>query len=485
VASLDPKKILLVEPLGYSSDKAARDIARLASIVPPNGILSIAAYLERHGYRVEVVDGFAEPHADDRIRQYLLAERPATIGFSCITSNFLDGVRMATMAKDVLPGIRVLVGGAHGSALREKVLEAFSVIDVVVVGEGERTVLEYVEAEGENLSAIEGLVYREADGAVIFTGRREDPIDLDTLPFPAYEKLKNFPHAYKLPIFNYPTTPHSSCIASRGCPYACSYCDRSVFGKSFRYNSAEYMYEHLRYLKDRYGLKHILFYDDQFTFNRRRVVDFCTMMIDRPLGMGFNCVVRAEHVDRELLTLMKKAGCWMISMGIETGDKELLAQHRKNPDLDMLASRVRMIRDAGIRVKGLLMMGLPGETEASIRRSMDYVFSLPLNDFNVTKFTPFPGAPLYERIHELGEFNEDWERMDCMNFLFVTRGMTRERLEQLFAEFYRRHYSRPKTLLGIAAMSWKSPDSMRRLFMNLGRFAKFALDNRRLERLEA
>ena len=163
-----------------------------------------------------------------------------------------------------------------------------------------------------------------------------------------------------------------------------------MFRRNFRYNSAEYLYKHLCYLKDKFGISHINFYDDQFTFNRQRVEDFASMMIENPLGMTFNCAVRAEHIDFDLLKLMKKAGCWMISLGIETGDEDLLAQHRQNADLNMLADKIRLIKKAGIRTKGLLMMGLPGESESSIQKSMDYVFSLPIDDFNLAKFTPFP-----------------------------------------------------------------------------------------------
>ena len=139
-----------------------------------------------------------------------------------------------------------------------------------------------------------------------------------------------------------------------------------------------------------------------------------------------------------------------------------------------------MIKGAGIRTKGLLMMGLPGETEASIRRSMDYVFSLPIDDFNLAKFTPFPGSPIYETIHELGDFDEDWEKMDCMHFQFVTKGMTAERLEELYRDFYRSHFRRPRVLMGYAAMLWRSPDSWLRFARNVGDFLEFTRTNRRL-----
>lgn len=477
---LNQNNILLVHPLGYRKEAAGHDISRLANIMPPLGLASIAAYLEREGVAVDIIDCYARPDSDVLIADYIREKRPAYIGLSCTTSSFHDGVRIADLAKKVEPSIRAVFGGVHVSSMREKVLEDFSVVDLVVVGEGEQTLAELIKAGGAEPSAIEGIIYRDGDDQVIFNGFRKTFLDLDTLPFPAYEKLAGYPDAYMLPIFNYPKAPNTSCISSRGCPYACSYCDRSVFRRSFRYNSAEYLYKHLRYLNERFGIRHINFYDDQFTFNRQRVEDFTAMMIDRPLGMTFNCAVRAEHIDLELLRLMKKAGCWMISLGIETGDEDLLAQHRQNADLAMLADKIRMIKKAGIRTKGLLMMGLPGESEQSIQKSMDYVFSLPIDDFNLAKFTPFPGSPIHENIHQLGDFVENWEKMDCMTFQFIPSGMTRERLEELFIRYYKTHYMRPKVLLGYVAMLWKSPDSWRRFAANFFDFIRFARSNKRL-----
>lgn len=478
--TLDPRKILLVHPLGYRAAAAGRDISRIANVMPPLGLASIAAYLERHGVQADIVDCYARPDSDRTIRDYLRSERPAVIGLSCTTSSFLDGVRIARLAKSELPGIRAVFGGPHVSALREKVLTDFPDVDFVVAGEGEETLRELLAAGPDGAAAVRGVVLRDAAGEAIFTGHRDTFLDLDSLPLPAYAKLAGFPRAYRLPIFNYPKAPNTSCLSSRGCPYACSYCDRSVFRRSFRYNSAEYMVEHLRYLHQRFGIRHVNFYDDQFTFNRQRVIEFCERKQAAGLKMTFNCAVRAEHIDLDLLKMMKAAGCWMASLGIESGDAELLARHRQNPDLDMLAGKIRLIKQAGIRTKGLLMMGLPGESEASIRRSMEYVFSLPVDDFNLAKFTPFPGSPLYERIHELGQFDEDWEKMDCMHFQFVPHGMTRERLEELFTLFYKSHFQRPQVIHGYLAMLWKSPDSWKRFLLNLVDFVRFARGNRRL-----
>ena len=299
MAKLNSNTILLVHPLGYGSQEADRDISRKTNIMPPLGLASMAAYLEQRNISAPIIDCYAHPDALPLIQQILHDQRPAFIGFSCTTSTFLDGVRIGEMAKSLLPGIRTVFGGAHVSALKEKILESFPAVDFVVAGEGEETLYELISDGGTDPGRVTGLVYRDATGPV-FTGYRKKLLDLDSLPFPAYEKLAGYPDRYKLPIFNYPRAPNTSCISSRGCPYACSYCDRSVFKRSFRYNSAIYLYEHLRYLKERFGIRHINFYDDQFTFNRQRVEDFCNLMINSPLGMTFNCAVRAEHIDFDL-----------------------------------------------------------------------------------------------------------------------------------------------------------------------------------------
>jgi len=479
MAPLNSENILLLHPLGYQLAAADHDISRKANIMPPLGLASIAAYLEREGLNCSILDCYAHPDADQRLQQLLREERPALLGISCTTASFHDGVRLAQLAKAELPALRVVFGGPHVSALKEKVLEFSTLIDCAVIGEGEATMLELAQLGADSPEKIEGLVWRAPDGSLVNNGYRQQALVLDELPFPAYEKLAGYPQAYKLPIFNYPKAPNSSCISSRGCPYSCSYCDRSVFRSSFRYNSADYLYRHLLYLKQRFGIRHINFYDDQFTFHRGRVEEFCRLMIDQPLGMTFNCAVRAEHVDRELLRLMKAAGCWMVSLGIESGDEELLAQHRQNPNLDMLAETIRTIKGCGIRTKGLLMMGLPGESEASIKRSMDYVFSLPIDDFNLAKFTPFPGSPIYEKIHQLGSFDEDWPKMDCMHFQFVPEGMEKEQMEKLFIAFYKAHFKRNRVLLGYLAMLWRSPDSWLRFAGSAGQFVRFALSNKR------
>lgn len=471
------KKILLVHPLGDNWMIGEQDISRIFNIMPPMGLLSLAAWIEKHGHRADVHDCYAFPGQDDRIDDYLRAERPDFIGFSTTTSSFLDGIRLAKKAKEVLPSVRVVFGGVHLSSLRERLVRDYPIIDYGVVGEGEQTLQELME--GNAPARIEGLIFRD-NGDVVFTGYRKQLLDMDTLPFPAYEKLEGFPGAYKLPIFSYPKAPNTTIITSRGCPYFCSYCDRSVFRRTYRANSPEYMMELLTHLRKRFGIRHVNIYDDTFTLNRRRMIDFCELKIRSGLNTTFNCAARTEQLDPEMLALLKKAGCWMISLGIETGDPELLKRHRSylpgakmdNP-LEQIRTMVHHIKKAGIRVKGLFMLGLPGETEATIDKTMEYIFSLPLDEFNLSKLTPFPGAPIYQDIREHGTFEENWEQMNALNFMFIPKGFTRERLEKRHVEFYKRHFTRPRTLLGYVAMIWKSPDSWRRFWMDLPALVRF------------
>ena len=148
-------------------------------------------------------------------------------------------------------------------------------------------------------------------------------------------------------------------------------------------------------------------------------------------------------MDDDLLRMLKDAGCLMVSLGIETADPDLLEIHKEGVSLEEVRNTVVRIQEAGLRAKGLFMMGLPGETEDSIRRTSDFILSLGLDDMNMAKFTPFPGAPLWHTIHGEGTFTEDWRLMNCLNFVFVPKGIaSKERLDFLYNAHVKRFYFR-------------------------------------------
>jgi anaerobic magnesium-protoporphyrin IX monomethyl ester cyclase len=469
-------KILLVNPFGSNWIEGSKDKTMAAVRMAPTGILSIAAYLMKNGTDVDIYNCNG-PVQDTGIRELMNrinSVRPDIIGFTSTTSGFMDAYRQAEIIKKTVPGIKIVFGGVHVSALRENILEGFPCIDFLITGEGEKAMAEL--AEGGKPDTIQGLIFR--DGAEIRSnGLRTDLCELDELPFPAYKKLEGFPEAYKAPLFNYPKAPSATIISSRGCPYQCSYCDRSVFRRSFRFNSAEYLYEHMVFLKKEFGVRHIFFYDDLFTFHRKRIEDFCGLLREKPLQMTFNCAVRVGHIDGPLLKMLKSAGCWMVSLGIESGDPELLARHKSNADLNEMKSSIKLIQKCGLRAKGLFMMGLPGETEKTIKKTADFILDLELDDMNMTKFTPFPGSPIYKTVREEGEFNEKWELMNCLNFVFVPKGIeSKERLDELYNAFIKRFYTGKNWTRKFVPLMFRSPDSAYRMIKNLPAFLKIKKD---------
>ncbi|HYA12817.1 MAG TPA: radical SAM protein [Syntrophales bacterium] len=464
------KRIVLVHPRGFNWFPGKRDITDIANRMVPQGLLSIASYLLNQGHDVFVYDCLGPGVSFDINEQAkaILDYLPQIVGFSATTSSFIDAAEIAQKIKEHSRFITTVCGGVHVSALEDELLRSYGAFDFLCPGEGEITMTEIVR--GIEPAEIKGLIWRQ--GSQVITNQPRTQIaDLDSLPFPVYEKLKGFPHDYHLPLFSYVNTPGATMITSRGCMHQCSYCDRSVFKKGFRYNSASYIYEHMKYLRTKFGVRHINIYDDLFTADRARIVELCEKLVRHPLGINFNCAVRVGYTDDELLKMLKDAGCLMVSLGIESADPQILARHKAGVSLDNVRDTVRRIQAMGLRAKGLFMMGLPGETEESIRRTSDFIISLKLDDMNMSKFTPFPGAPLWSTIREEGTFNEDWRLMNCLNFVFVPKGIaSKEKMDLLYNKHVKRFYSDPEWRNKFRRRIWQHRRSLMYLIRHLPLF---------------
>ena len=463
-------RIALVHPAGYNWVAGKKDVITVANRMAPLGLLSIAAWLERRGHQVKIEDclgPYAAKNSGDTAAR-ILKEDPELAGFSATTSGFLDAYDIAQRVKKLRPGIKIIFGGVHISAIGAPLLDKFPAIDYLCIGEGEETMADI--ASEKPAEEICGLVFR-GKKSVITNAARQPIEDLDSLPFPAYEKLDGFPRGYELPLFSYANSPGATMITSRGCPYQCSYCDRSVFKRGYRFNSPKYIYEHMKYLRERFGVRHLNIYDDLFTLDRKRIETLCKMLIENPLGIRFNCAVRVGYADDSLLDLLRSAGCLMVSIGIESGDSSLLETHKPGVYLDEVKNTVDRIHAKDLRVKGLFMMGLPGETEESIKKTSDFAVSLDLDDMNMAKFTPFHGAPIWKNIKESGELREDWRMMNCLNFVFLPKGISSwERLEYLYNSHVKRFYSNPMWRKRFTARMWQNRHSLWRLIRNLPKF---------------
>jgi len=437
-------KVVLVHPAGSNWIPGQKDVTTAANRMVPIGLLSMAAYLEKSGHEALVYDclGPNAPNDFNRNVKAIAALNPDMIGFTATTSSFLDAYKMAEALKKISANVKNVFGGIHASSMGGRLLNRFTDIDYLCLGEGEETICEL--ADGVSPKNITGLAWRDGE-EIKNNPPRLNLKSLDDLPFPAYEKLSGFPRGYRLPPFSYINIPGTNISTSRGCIYQCSYCDRSVFKRGFRSNSAQYIYEHMKMLRHRFGIRHINIYDDLFTMNRRRITKLCTLLAQEPLGLHFNCAIHAGHVDDDLLTMLKDAGCLMISVGIESGDPVLLERHKTSVSLEQVSEVVAKIQAKDIRAKGLFMMGLPGETRQSVFKTSDYIISLGLDDMNMTKFTPFPGAPCWSGINDEGIFDENWPLMNCLNFVYVPEAFkSANELDELYNYHVKRFYSDKK-----------------------------------------
>jgi magnesium-protoporphyrin IX monomethyl ester (oxidative) cyclase len=221
-------RIVLVHPAGSNWMPDRKDVSASANRMAPLGLLSMASYLEKSGHKVFIHDclGPGALKGTEQNTRIILSHQPDLVGFSATTSGFLDGYDMASQIKKLAPDVQTIFGGVHISAIGADLLNDFKNIDFLCMGEGEHTMAELAGATDPG--KIAGLIWRDNGRAVANPGR-DYIADLDGLPFPAYEKLAGFPKGYNLPLFSYIKTPGATMVTSRGCPYQCSYCDRSVF----------------------------------------------------------------------------------------------------------------------------------------------------------------------------------------------------------------------------------------------------------------
>ena len=472
-------RVTFVHPAGFNFVPGQPDFSVLANRMPPIGILQLASWLEQHGHPTAVHDCLG-PYAPQGIEanvDIILATDPELVGFSATTCGFMEAVDMAVAIKAKRPDIRIAVGNVHASSIGAPLLEQFPEIDYLCIGEGEGAMLDL--AEGKALAEIDNIIFRDdaKGGRPVVNPRRPRILDLDELPFPAYEKLAGFPHAYHLPLFAYEKRWGATMITSRGCPYTCSFCDRTVFERLYKVNSAEYIYAHMKYLRDRFGVYHINFYDDLFTASKKRVYALSELLIEKPLGMHFNCAIRTGHTSDEMLALLKRAGALMVSMGIESADPGMMERHKAGVTLAEVKKTVEQIHAAGLRAKGLFIFGLPGETQETLKATSDFILALDLDEMNMTKFSPMYGAPIWDECvsGEHGEFVEDWRLMNCLNFVFKPKGFdSREEMDALYNWHVRRFYDSKGYRRRFARRLWQHRWSLWHLVKNLPRVIQAA-----------
>jgi radical SAM superfamily enzyme YgiQ (UPF0313 family) len=407
----------------------------------------LAAVARQQGFDSSVIDASALNLSEPELLQHIEKLAPNIIGISSTTLAIGNANSLAEAVKRRFSDMVIIVGGPHITAAPRDTMTRFPSLDIAVVGEGEATIADLLLAlqNGPDLTGVSGIICRSGND-LIDTGRRPLIDDLDTLPFPAWDLLEGFPERYLPAPFKVRNLPAATLVTSRGCPNACIFCDRSVFGSNCHAHSADYIIKQMADLHQRYGIREFSFEDDTFITFKKRLIELCERLISLKLDISWSCLGRVNHVNAENLELMRRAGCWQISFGIESGSQDILNLVNKGMTLDQVRHAVRLSRDAGIKTKGFFIIGHPGETRDTLRMTRDFALELPLNDISVSLMTPFPGSELYDRAIEFGIFDTNWENMNLLNAVFVPHALTREDIEHAQKELIRRFYLRPRVI---------------------------------------
>ncbi|MCB4790816.1 MAG: B12-binding domain-containing radical SAM protein [Elusimicrobia bacterium] len=443
-------KITLINPSLMRQDELRWD---KGGTYPPLGLCYIAAVLRNNKHEVNIIDGEALRITGEKLKERLLKDRPQVIGITSHTPKFNQLLDTIKTIKELNLQAAIVVGGPHISLIPEKTMKQIPQIAYAVIGEGEYTFLELVNSieNKQPIEKVNGIAYRQGD-KIILTSPRDYIKNLDELPLPARDLLPNIAGECYSNAFRYKQLPMTSVITSRGCPYACIFCAR-IFGARYRMHSFDKVMEEIRHLVKNYGIKEIIFVDDTFIVDIERTIKICNALKEQKLGLTWSCHGRIDILYKhpELIPLMKNSGCWYISLGIESGNAEVLKKIRKNITLEQVDSVVNQLNSAGIHTKGFFMIGHPYDTKESIRDTIDFAKSLPLGSVQFSYTIPYPGTELFDIAINHGFFEGDsYEKMSSHTAgfpVYSPPGVPIEYLKAIQKKAYREFYFRPSFLL--------------------------------------
>ena len=435
-------RVTLVQPAhqsGFSSDQ------------PPMGLGYIASVLEQRGCVVRLVDANVEGLDADAAARLIVQQGPDLVGITVTTPLAPGALAIVRSARGALEKPPVFVaGGPHPTVLPAEMVgpEAF---DYAVRAEGEVTMGELVEAlqAGRPVEDIAGLSWWDnAAGAIRHNPERELCQDLASLPYPDWSlfPLKRYSSLARRNDFCLPIT------TSRGCPYQCTFCYKGVYGNRLRMREPEDVADEWQFLVERYGAREIAVLDDNFTMWEDRAEAICNLLIERGLDRipwSTTNGIRVDHAPRRVLELMKRAGCYRVYFGIESGVQRVLDLLNKRIDLDQAREAVAAAKAAGLEVGGYFMIGNVGETLADMDVTIRFALELDLDIVQFTIATAYPGTKMYEQVEREGELLiNSWEDLASYGApVFRMADLAPEDVARKYREGLRRFYFNPRFIL--------------------------------------
>ena len=387
-------KIALLCPTWTDDFGIFSKIAKKRNSQPPLGIVYLASVAEKRGHAVEVIDTDVEGYSMDSLADYLIAGKFDIVGITATSPIFHKAVALAKNLKSRLFANPVVIGGEHINIFKKAAfLDCF---DYGFYGESDVTFgrfLDILADRGSDFAGMCGFLYRK-NGQTVETSPGDAIADLDQLDFPAMHLLKH--DRYVMTFAKFSPRKYLPVMATRGCPFKCVYCSEPLTNPHVRFRSPKNIVDELEKWVKELGVSHFFFMDSNLTLKREQTTGVCGEIIRRGLKITFEGWTRANLVDREILTLLKKAGLIRISYGIESGDPEILKIIKKEVSREDMLNAFKLTDELGIEPACSVMLGLPGETRRSVEATIDFVKNIPqmlYSNFSIAN--PYPGTEMY------------------------------------------------------------------------------------------
>jgi len=441
-------KILLINPPYTNFEGMKESGGHMMSL----GLAYLASYLRKNtNCQISILDTEVRGLNYQEIKQEIKKGDADIIGITCLTPVMPHVFKIAKIIKEEInPKSVIVAGGIHPTALPEETIKN-PFIDFVVVGEGEITLYELVKAIEEkecNFKKINGLYFKQ-NNIIISTPPRELISDIDEIPFPARD-LFDLDLYYNAPTKKVSSEPAGPILTSRGCAFNCIHCiSRKIWKRTPRFRSIPNIMKELEECVYKFGIKEINIYDDTFTLNQDRAMKICDEIIKRKLDIFWVSFSRVNTISEKLAKKMYEAGCRKISFGLESGSQKILDLMRKQATIEMGKKAVKTITKQGILAHASFMFGNLGETEKTIKETIKFAKSLPLDNATFFITSPVPGTDLYEIAKKEGFINENtkWEEFAPLTNtppILVQRNISKERLVYWQKKAFREFYLRPK-----------------------------------------
>jgi len=402
------------------------------SPLPPLSLSYLASVLKQEGIEVRILDFLVTRYNPKKLRRELEEYGPQLVGATCVTLNYPIARRMLKVCKDFDPHIFTVIGGPHVTFALEETLLRSPCIDAIVIGEGERTLVELARLveQGKDIRHVTGIAFADG-GTVVKTTPEARVDDLDQLPLPARELL---------PMARYRAlgTP-CTVITSRGCPYSCIFCSgRRMFGPKVRFRSPGLVVDEIEQLQRDFGFVKTNIVDDTFTLSHHHTRAVCEEMLRRNLKIKWSVFARVDRISEELAQLMNRAGCEWMLFGVESADEGILKTIKKGITPEQVRRGVKIASESGINVFNSFILGLPGETRDTALKSLafgDELYHKYGAKYGFHMLSPLPGTEIYGRAKDYGIriLSRNWARYNANEPITETATMSQEMVKEAMA----------------------------------------------------